>query len=130
MIVLDYKLPDMDGFQVLDSLATHWQGSCILITGHPSSEVMESARQRSISHIMFKPFPLQELRKLVGTLLDTLAEHERLPLEVMADRRRQCIDVFQIQMYDGSWVMADRRQMPTRSWSERRLSRRKPTDDS
>ncbi|WP_410402947.1 response regulator [Halopseudomonas pelagia] len=110
VIVLDYRLPDMEGFQVLDTLEMHWQGGCILITGHPSSQVLESAKRRRISHIMFKPFPLEELRRLVSGLLETPAVQKNKPMAIIEERRRERINVFPLRMYDGSWVMANRRQ--------------------
>jgi DNA-binding NtrC family response regulator len=129
VIVLDYRLPDMDGFHVLDALKMHWKGGCILITGHPSSEVLESARRRSISHIMFKPFPLEELRRLVGVLLEAPSTQRDRPLTIIADRRKERIDVFPLRLYDGSWVMTDRRQPLSSPAQEGGLWSEQPADD-
>jgi len=70
-IVLDYKMPVMDGFQTLDSLAK--QGvklPTILITTSVTDGVRARARKAGIAHILEKPL-------LDGALMDRLKELTR-----------------------------------------------------
>ncbi|SFB50631.1 response regulator [Azotobacter beijerinckii] len=65
ILVLDYRLPDMDAFQVLDALRGRYDGERVLMTGHPSGEICEGAARRGIVHILLKPFPLADLARVV-----------------------------------------------------------------
>ncbi|MCQ4347443.1 response regulator [Pseudomonas stutzeri] len=69
VLVLDYNLPDMDGFAVLDALRrAGCRCPCVLITGHPGSRVSEEVRRRGIAHVLFKPFALADLAaRVLGT---------------------------------------------------------------
>ena len=116
VVVLDYRLPDMEGFQVLD--AVRQSGDChfVLITAHPTSEVRERAAQLGISHILFKPFPLAELARAVCDLLGVKREPKAgaAQAEGFVERRQSRTEKFPLQLYDGSWVLADRRQKGSR----------------
>lgn len=68
-IVLDFRLPDMEGFQVLDTIGKGWGGKCVLVTAQPFAEVSTKALQHGIEQILFKPFPLKELGRAVKTLV-------------------------------------------------------------
>ncbi|HXD40079.1 MAG TPA: response regulator [Ramlibacter sp.] len=72
VILLDYHLPDMNGFQVLDAIraAKHCCG-CVLMTGHPTDAVVADAQRHGVGRILCKPFPLAGLE---NQLLDTAAE--------------------------------------------------------
>nr|WP_239481980.1 response regulator [Pseudomonas insulae] len=98
VIVLDYRLPDMEGFEVIDALGRDWRYRCLLITGHPTCAVCEAAAQRDIDHILFKPFPLQEMGRVVTRLLANLD----------ADLGED----FPLHLYDGSWRLVERHELP------------------
>ncbi|MBH2032160.1 MAG: response regulator [Pseudomonadales bacterium] len=108
VMVFDYRLPDMEGFDVLDAVRQNRKCHFVLITGHPTAEVCERARQLGVSHILFKPFPLAELARAVCDLLGM--KREASTAEGFVERRQSRIESFPLQLYDGSWVLADRRR--------------------
>ncbi|WP_238996053.1 response regulator [Azotobacter chroococcum] len=65
VLVLDYCLPDMDAFQLLDALRGRYDGERVLMTGHPSGAVCDDAAHRGIVNILLKPFPLADLARVV-----------------------------------------------------------------
>lgn len=70
-VVLDYKMPVMDGFQALDCLAQKGvRVPTILITTSVTDGVRERARKAGIAHILEKPL-------LDGCLMERLREFTR-----------------------------------------------------
>ena len=112
VLVFDYRLPDMEGFEVLDAVRQNRTCHFVLITGHPTAEVCERARQLGVSHILFKPFPLAELARAVLTFWGGSANPNAAvsPSEGFVERRQSRTESFPLQLYDGSWVLADRRR--------------------
>ncbi|MBF8745181.1 MULTISPECIES: response regulator [Pseudomonas putida group] len=112
VIVLDYRLPDMEGFQVLETVRRSRQCHFVLITAHPTAEVRERAAELGVSHVLFKPFPMVELARAVFDLMGI--EHQRRatdnPAEGFVERRQTRNESFPLQLFDGSWVLADRRR--------------------
>lgn len=108
VMVFDYRLPDMEGFDVLEQVRQNRNCHCVLITGHPTAEVCERARQLGVSHILFKPFPLAELARAV---CDLLGMERRTNIATgFVERRQSRTESFPLQLYDGSWVLVDRRR--------------------
>lgn len=112
VMVLDYRLPDMEGFQVLDAVRQNRNCHFVLITAHPTTEVCERARDLGVSHILFKPFPLAELARAVCDLLGFKREPKAgvIMSEGFVERRQSKHESFPLQLYDGSWVLGDRRR--------------------
>ncbi|AYC34052.1 response regulator [Pseudomonas cavernae] len=111
LMVVDFRLPDMEGFQVVEAFRRRVTCQCVLITGHPSGAVRDGAARHGIGHILFKPFPLGELWRVVQSVLSsgTGESASAAPPELFAERRRNAAEGFPLQMYDGSWVLAERR---------------------
>lgn len=75
LLLLDYRLPDMTGFQILDTLqvqCTRCACHCVLMTAHPSDMVLAGAIQRGIHRILYKPFSLGELDKHLWAVAEVL----------------------------------------------------------
>ena len=117
VMVFDYRLPDIEGFEVLDAVRRNGKCHFVLITGHPTAEVCERARQMGVSHILFKPFPMAELARAVCDLLGVKRE-PKAGVSTSAgfvERRQSRTESFPLQLYDGSWVLADRRRSTSAS---------------
>ena len=67
MILLDYRLPDMTGFEALETIRPGHCCSCVLMTGHPDHLVLAGAKQHRIAHILSKPFALAGLESKLRT---------------------------------------------------------------
>ena len=64
LLLMDYELPGMDGFQTLGAIrARHQCCGCILMTAHTGEIVVTQARQHRINHVLYKPFALAEMEQ-------------------------------------------------------------------
>ncbi|AYF89972.1 response regulator [Pseudomonas sp. JS3066] len=111
LLVLDYRLPDMTGFDVFDAIRTLHSCEAVLMTAHPSIEVCNRAIERKIDIILLKPFPLHELGNVVlhGLPTGALRESPSEPSSQMERRRGGEVN-FPLKLYDGAWVLSDRRR--------------------
>jgi DNA-binding NtrC family response regulator len=66
VILLDLRLPDVDGMSLLQSLhSEHPTCPVIVISAHATPEISEWARELGASHVTGKPFDLDEVETLV-----------------------------------------------------------------
>lgn len=67
LVLLDMKMGEVTGEQVLDQLRVRWPNLCvIIITGYPDLDDMRAAfRLRSFDYLT-KPFSLSQLREAIG----------------------------------------------------------------
>ena len=67
VVVLDYCLAGMNGLQLLDHIRRQLPAcGAVLITGHPSDEVLRGASERGVLDVLFKPFPLGDLEQALA----------------------------------------------------------------
>jgi len=75
VILLDWRLPDADGLELLPELKRHWPASeVIFVTGFASFDTAVEAVKRGAFHFLSKPFPPESL----GPLLERACEHRHL----------------------------------------------------
>jgi DNA-binding NtrC family response regulator len=72
LVVLDYKMPGMSGFDVFEEArALHPSMAVVLVTGHGTPEIIDEANRKGFNAILLKPFTSDELR---GTVEKVLAD--------------------------------------------------------
>ncbi|MEJ8835374.1 response regulator [Ramlibacter sp. AN1133] len=64
VVLMDYELPDMDGFQILGAMrAREDVCGCIMMTAHTSESVVWRAGEHQVAHVLHKPFALAEMEQ-------------------------------------------------------------------
>ena len=70
LMVLDYKMPGMTGFEVFQQTRTlHPSMAVVLVTGHGTPEIINEATRMGFDAILLKPFTSDELRGAVEKVL-------------------------------------------------------------
>ncbi len=68
LIILDLRMPRMDGIQFLQAIQQHQQFSSIPIIAYSGdSEAMKQAALMGVCHVLAKPFDLEHLLTLIMT---------------------------------------------------------------
>lgn len=83
--LVDLSLPDMDGMEVVDRLATDSPDTQIIIlTGYPSLETAVDALRGGSQDYLVKPFKVPEVLAAIGRALN----HHHLQLEIKTLRQK------------------------------------------
>lgn len=70
LVLLDLKMPDMNGVQVLREIRHRWDHlPVVILTGFPESELMRQALQYSPVTFLSKPFRSEQLLRTLHQLL-------------------------------------------------------------
>ncbi len=75
VVVLDIRLPGMDGWQVYDQVrevAPETKG--VITTAYPSQETLDKAKKLGLLDYLPKPFKVEDLEKIVSGALGELEE--------------------------------------------------------
>jgi DNA-binding NtrC family response regulator len=71
LVITDLRLPDMDGFEIIDAIRRHDPHRLfILITSYGTPETFAEARSHGAAGTLSKPFTPSEIIQLVETTLD------------------------------------------------------------
>jgi len=70
LVLMDYELPDMDGFQILAAMRASRDCRCVLMTAHTSESVVWRAAEQQITRVLHKPFALSEMEQWLLTACD------------------------------------------------------------
>ena len=68
-LVLDYGLPDVDGLRTYAEIIRRQARKidCVMITGDPTEQLAQDARDLGIHHVVCKPFRFSDLQRLLET---------------------------------------------------------------
>ncbi|HMV06617.1 MAG TPA: sigma 54-interacting transcriptional regulator, partial [Accumulibacter sp.] len=78
-VILDYRLPDMDGVSLIQRLRTHDQAvPIVMITGHGSIELAVDAMKAGANDLLTKPVALSDLRQRLENLTRRQLDSSRL----------------------------------------------------
>jgi two-component system, response regulator, stage 0 sporulation protein F len=70
LLVVDYKMPGMNGFEVLGQARQIRPGmACMLMTAHGTPDIVDEATRLGFDYILLKPFTPSELRGAVDKVL-------------------------------------------------------------
>jgi len=106
VVLVDLKMPDMDGLQVLDRIMESAPGTeVMLVTGHYSPESAVEAIRRGAADYITKPVSITGLRERIGKIIEETRRREeaaRLDTELlkahqfegMIGRSAQMLEVF------------------------------------
>ena len=66
-LVMDNGLPDVDGLRTYAEIVRRQARKidCVMITGNPTEQIAQDARELGIRHIVCKPFRFSELKRLL-----------------------------------------------------------------
>jgi CheY-like chemotaxis protein/anti-sigma regulatory factor (Ser/Thr protein kinase) len=82
LALIDYVMPEMDGFEFLDKLRRgHPQLKAIMMTAYGTPEAVLNALRKQVCDFLVKPFSLAELRSAISSALE---EHKMIEIDVIS----------------------------------------------
>ena len=76
-LVMDCGLPDFDGLRTYAEIVRRQARKidCVMITGNPTEQIAQDARELGIRHVVCKPFRFSELQRLLEELTAAAASN-------------------------------------------------------
>jgi two-component system, response regulator PdtaR len=82
LVILDIKMPDMDGIQAAERLADGHIAPTILLTAYSEQHLIERAKNAGVSGYLVKPFRESELTPVIELALARFQDMQNLEKEV------------------------------------------------
>lgn len=104
ILLLDMKMGDIRGEQVLERAFARWPGLCVIVvTGYPSLEDMRATFKRNVFDYLAKPFSLAQLRQTLANAMETYGLG-RSQQDVLRARLGQRIKLLRVER---NWSLKD-----------------------
>jgi DNA-binding NtrC family response regulator len=104
VVLLDMKMGDFTGDQVIEQLQSRWPGLCVIVvTGYPSLEDMRATFKLKVFDYLAKPFSLAQLRSTLKNAADAFGLG-RLPHEELRERMGHRLKMLRVQR---DWSLKD-----------------------
>jgi DNA-binding NtrC family response regulator len=72
IILLDMKMGEISGAEVLETLQRRWPGICVIVvTGYPSLDDMRATFKLKVFDYLAKPFTLAQIRQTLANAIST-----------------------------------------------------------
>ena len=84
LIILDIRMPGMDGYQLLDEIrySEHASVPVVMLTARDKDEDVIKGYREGADYYVTKPFSTETIRNIVSYLIGDLSQDERAKLEV------------------------------------------------
>lgn len=97
IVLLDMKMGEFRGEQILEQLLARWPGLCVVVvTGYPSMEDMRNTFRLKVFDYLPKPFSLAQLRQTLKNAAETFGLG-RTAQELLRDRLGQRIKLLRAE---------------------------------
>jgi DNA-binding NtrC family response regulator len=104
IVLLDMKMGDVTGDQVLEQLLSRWPNLCVIvITGYPSLEDMRATFKLKVFDYIAKPFSLTQLRQVLKHAVGTF-DLGRTPQDRLRERLGHSIKMLRVER---DWSLKD-----------------------
>ena len=125
LVIMDIKMPDLDGIQAAAILTEERIAPCLLLTAFSQQELIQRARQAGVFGYLVKPFRENELAPAIEVALARFAEFRALEKE--ADSLRDTLETRKLVERAKGILM--RRLDLTEEEAFRRLQRRSQNEN-
>jgi two-component system, response regulator PdtaR len=111
LVILDIKMPGLDGLQAAREITSRHQVAVMLLTAFSQRDLIEEARDAGVSAYLVKPFQARELLPAVADVLSRArqewaiaAEESKEPATAAEDKiaTRRVVDQAKTALMDGS----------------------------
>jgi len=111
LVILDIKMPGLDGIQAAREITSRHQVAVMLLTAFSQRDLIEEARDAGVSAYLVKPFQARELLPAVADVLSRArqewaiaAEESKEPTVAAEDKiaTRRIVDQAKAALMDGS----------------------------
>ena len=111
LVILDIKMPGLDGLQAAREITSRHQVAVMLLTAFSQRDLIEEARDAGVSAYLVKPFQARELLPAVADVLSRArqewaiaAEESKEPATAAEDKiaTRRIVDQAKAALMDGS----------------------------
>ena len=104
IVLLDMKMGEFKGEQILEQLLARWPGLCVIVvTGYPSMEDMRNSFKLKVFDYLPKPFTLGQLRQTLKHAAETFGLG-KTPQELLRARLGQRIKLLRTEL---NWSLKD-----------------------